>query len=266
MTSYASDVNHNSVYETERKTKRTLLVDNLNSIMRDSVTYVTSSIADLTSSCVSLGDDSVFNSTSYEEDVRLTTGICRDYICYRLKRDGFGERVTVTEYAPAQNHTLSNKILNLGSGFERMFPKSFRQISRQIGYVFSSEATVRRLYFRMGVHIMGVVECNYTWGRILSLLGLAGAMAVDCISQGHPELAESMIGISSDFIRRNTLDWIIRHGGWGALVDNFSPKPLKSYWSTRNILKWNGGVTLAVFVLLFALMLAILPRLKANEN
>uniref|UniRef100_H2Z3W0 Bcl-2 Bcl-2 homology region 1-3 domain-containing protein n=1 Tax=Ciona savignyi TaxID=51511 RepID=H2Z3W0_CIOSA len=256
VTPNANDVNHNSVFEPIETNKPSSVLQSMNSFMRDSVSYVTSSCASMASSLASYGDDSVFHSTSYEDDVTLTIGICRDYICYRVKRDGFGSRVTVKLYAPAVDQTMSSNILNLGSSFERMFPKSFRQVSRQIGCLFNSEDAIRRLYFRLAVHILGVLEENYTWGRILALLALAGAMAVDCISQGHPGLVEPMIAISSDFIRKNSLDWIIKKGGWHALVDHFSPESAQPCWSGLCLLKSHTALPVALFI--FSLLLLAL--------
>lgn len=59
-------------------------------------------------------DDSVFYSNSHEELLEITRGICRDYICFRLKRNGFRGKVVITKYEPAKDQNLSYEILKIG--------------------------------------------------------------------------------------------------------------------------------------------------------
>lgn len=61
------------------------------------------------------GDDSVFVPVAHDEACTLAEGLCRDYVCYRLKRSGYERQVHVTHLEPAGDHALSNRILNLGN-------------------------------------------------------------------------------------------------------------------------------------------------------
>lgn len=59
-------------------------------------------------------EDSVFYTTLPEDVIQTTQGICRDFICYRLKRAGFQGRVVITKYPPAKDQILSFQILKIG--------------------------------------------------------------------------------------------------------------------------------------------------------
>lgn len=59
-------------------------------------------------------EDSVFYTTVPEDILQTTQGICRDFICYRLKRAGFQGRVVITKYPPAKDQVLSFQILKIG--------------------------------------------------------------------------------------------------------------------------------------------------------
>ncbi|CAK8691032.1 unnamed protein product [Clavelina lepadiformis] len=178
------------------------------------------------------GDDSVFVSMAYDDAWGLTAGLVRDYICYCLKRSGFITKVKITEYPPARNRQLSSQILNIGAAFEIMHPTLYKNFAKKLGYIFDSEKTLRRLYYRLATHIIGTDPNNYTWCRIVSLFCVGGAMAVDCVAQGHSELIEPVIKISSDFVKSNVLDWIVSRGGWQGMPTHFNQKrpPRKTMW------------------------------------
>ncbi|XP_039250405.2 bcl-2-related ovarian killer protein-like [Styela clava] len=167
-------------------------------------------------------DDSVFYSPHYDEVLQTARGLCRDYICYRLKRSGFQGRVVITKYEPAKDQNLSFDVLKIGKTLEDLYPHLFRNLARQLGYVLRSDEELRTLFDRLGSNIIGSNPAEYRWGRILALLAISGSLSIDCIAQGHTELVENMVTIFCDFVEVHLLNWIIEHGGWASMAKLFS--------------------------------------------
>lgn len=53
-----------------------------------------------------------------------------------------------------------------------------------------------------------------TWGKIVSMYAVAGALAVDCVRQGHPTTVHILVDSLGQFVRRFLVPWLKRKGGW----------------------------------------------------
>lgn len=164
-------------------------------------------------------EDNVFYATVPQDLLQMTQGICRDFICYRLKRAGFQGRVVITKYPPAKDQVLSFQILKIGKIFEDLHPHLFRNLARQLGYVLRSNEEMRVLFERLAMEVIGPDPGEYRWGRVLALLSIAGSLSVDCIAQGHVDLIEDVVTVFCEFVESNLLHWIIDRGGWDAMVE-----------------------------------------------
>nr|CAB3226030.1 bcl-2-related ovarian killer protein homolog B [Phallusia mammillata] len=178
---------------------------------------------ELSPSVMQSGDDSVFVPAVYDEACVLAAGLCRDYVCYRLKRSGYEQQVHVTQIEPASDQALSNRILNLGCDLEKHYPVVYTSVFTHIVKRRFSEASLQRLYFRLGTHILGGHPQSFTWGRLLSLFCVAGELAVDCVAQGNSELVECVIRTASDYMKHTVIEWVVANGGWEMLAEHFTP-------------------------------------------
>lgn len=53
-----------------------------------------------------------------------------------------------------------------------------------------------------------------TWGKIVSLYAVAGALAVDCVRHGHPAMVHTIVDCMGEFVRKSLVSWLKRRGGW----------------------------------------------------
>lgn len=53
-----------------------------------------------------------------------------------------------------------------------------------------------------------------TWGKVVSLYAVAGALAVDCVRHGHPAMVHTIVDCMGEFVRKSLISWLKRRGGW----------------------------------------------------
>lgn len=53
-----------------------------------------------------------------------------------------------------------------------------------------------------------------TWGKVVSLYAVAGALAVDCVRHGHPAMVHAIVDCMGEFVRKSLTSWLKRRGGW----------------------------------------------------
>lgn len=58
------------------------------------------------------------------------------------------------------------------------------------------------------------LSTGVTWGKIVSLYAVAGALAVDCVRHGHPAMVHTIVDCMGEFVRKSLLSWLKRRGGW----------------------------------------------------
>lgn len=55
---------------------------------------------------------------------------------------------------------------------------------------------------------------DVTWGRIVALFAMTGALAMDCVKGGHPEYVLGLVQRMGIFVERDLAPWICQQGGW----------------------------------------------------
>ncbi|XP_056133229.1 bcl-2-related ovarian killer protein homolog A isoform X3 [Lampris incognitus] len=71
-----------------------------------------------------------------------------------------------------------------------------------------------------------------TWGKVVSLYAVAGALAVDCVRHGHPAMVHTIVDCIGEFVRKSLTSWLKRRGGWVDVtkcVVNTDPS-FRSHW------------------------------------
>lgn len=53
-----------------------------------------------------------------------------------------------------------------------------------------------------------------TWGKVVSLYAVAGALAVDCVRHGNPAMVHTIVDCMGEFVRKSLTSWLKRRGGW----------------------------------------------------
>lgn len=70
----------------------------------------------------------------------------------------------------------------------------------------------------LGLHLVQVLtsrlSSGITWGKVVSLYAVAGALAVDCVRHGHPAMVHTIVDCMGEFVRKSLTVWLKKRGGW----------------------------------------------------
>ncbi|XP_013883466.1 bcl-2-related ovarian killer protein homolog A [Austrofundulus limnaeus] len=176
-------------------------------------------------------------SPSDKELVSQAKALCREYINNRLNRAGLG--APKLEYgAPASSGgtmaEVSSVLLWLGDELEYLRPNVYRNVARQLNITVTSESVVSDAFLAVAADIFST---GVTWGKVVSLYAVAGALAVDCVRYGHPAYTHSIVDCLGEFVRKSLASWLKKRGGWADLtkcVVNTDPS-FHSHWLVSTV-------------------------------
>ncbi|XP_018586767.1 bcl-2-related ovarian killer protein homolog A isoform X1 [Scleropages formosus] len=166
-----------------------------------------------------------------KELVSQAKALCRDYIHSRLNRANIGWP------KPDQNlsgsggslREVSSVLLWLGDELEYLRPSVYRNVARQLNITVASESVVSDAYLAVATEIFST---GITWGKVVSLYAVAGALAVDCVRHGHPAMVHTIVDCLGEFVSKSLVTWLKRRGGWVDItkcVVNTDPS-FRSHW------------------------------------
>ncbi|XP_056149140.1 bcl-2-related ovarian killer protein homolog B-like [Lampris incognitus] len=148
-----------------------------------------------------------------KELVSQSKALCRDYIHSRLNQNGLGWSKAELNL-PASNTALSEVsmvLLCLGDELECMRPSLYRNVARQLSISVAMENMVADAFIAVATEIFST---GITWGKVVSMYAVAGALAVDCVRQGQPATVHTLIDSLGQFVRKFLVSWLKRRGGW----------------------------------------------------
>ncbi|KAL1023363.1 hypothetical protein UPYG_G00039850 [Umbra pygmaea] len=166
-----------------------------------------------------------------KELVSQGKALCRDYIHSRLNRTGIGWTKPEHQLS-ASGGTLgevSSVLLWLGDELEYLRPNIYRNVARQLNITVASENVVSDAFLAVAAEIFST---GVTWGKVVSLYAVAGALAVDCVRHGHPAMVHTIVDCMGEFVRKSLVSWLKRRGGWADItkcVVNTDPS-FHSHW------------------------------------
>ncbi|XP_008305565.1 bcl-2-related ovarian killer protein homolog A [Cynoglossus semilaevis] len=166
-----------------------------------------------------------------KELVSQAKALCRDYINSRLNRVGMGW--TSPEHGLASSsgtmREISSVLLWLGDELEYLRPNVYRNVARQLNITVASESVVSDAFLAVAADIFST---GITWGKVVSLYAVAGALAVDCVRHGHPSIVHTIVDCMGEFVRKSLTSWLKKRGGWMDVtkcVVNTDPR-FSSHW------------------------------------
>ncbi|XP_008556892.1 bcl-2-related ovarian killer protein homolog B [Microplitis demolitor] len=171
--------------------------------------------------------------------------LCGQFIKNRLKRSGIFQKklglkrmrsggmmsseglLVVAEVCPVLN--------SLGAELEKMYPKLYKNIARQIGAgSFSNEQSAAEAITDVSRELLRTGEM--TWSKIISLYSVAGGVAVDCVRQGKPEFIGAIQRAMTNVLEEDLASWIQANGGWIALSNRCRTSIDADTWQERDTL------------------------------
>ncbi|XP_028817267.1 bcl-2-related ovarian killer protein homolog A [Denticeps clupeoides] len=166
-----------------------------------------------------------------KELVSQAKALCRDYIHSRLIRAGIGWSKPEHGFSAAgvALAEVSSVLIWLGDELEYLRPNVYRNVARQLNIPVASESVVSDAFLAVAAEIFST---GVTWGKVVSLYAVAGALAVDCVRHGHPAMVLTIIDCMGEFVRKSLVSWLKRRGGWTDItkcVVNTDPS-FRSHW------------------------------------
>ncbi|XP_012996102.1 bcl-2-related ovarian killer protein homolog A isoform X1 [Esox lucius] len=147
-------------------------------------------------------------SPSDKELVFQAKALCRDYIHSRLNLYGLGSSKTQVDSTPCE---VSAVLLCLGDELECMRPSVYRNVAKQLNISVAMETTVSDAFVAVATEIF---SAGITWGKVVSMYAVAGALAVDCVRQNQPATVQTIVDSLGHFVRKNLAHWLKKRGGW----------------------------------------------------
>ncbi|KAI9544737.1 hypothetical protein NQZ68_001615 [Dissostichus eleginoides] len=211
-------------------------------------------------------------SLSEKELVSQSKALCRDYIVSRLNQNGLGWSKTELNLSPS-NATLAEVslvLLCLGDELECIQPSLYRNVARQLNISVAMENMVSDAFIGVATEIfstgtrlllkscslqpaqevvytstesVAVDEGRYcdltgiTWGKVVAMFAVAGALAVDCVRNGYPTTVHIIVDSLGQFVRKFLAPWLKRRGGWAEMTKCVVKKDLtpEHHWLSSAI-------------------------------
>ncbi|XP_071376897.1 bcl-2-related ovarian killer protein-like [Centroberyx affinis] len=175
-------------------------------------------------------------SVTEKELVSQSKALCRDYILSRLNQNGLGWSKSELNL-PASNAALSEVslvLLCLGDELECMQPSLYRNVARQLNISVAMENMVSDAFIAVATEIFST---GITWGKVVSMYAVAGALAVDCVRHGQPATVHILVDSLGQFVRKFLVPWLKRRGGWGEITKCVVKKDLtpEHHWMSSAI-------------------------------
>ncbi|XP_036410505.1 bcl-2-related ovarian killer protein homolog A-like [Megalops cyprinoides] len=186
-----------------------------------------------------------------KELVSQSKALCRDYIHSRLNRAGIGWSKPEQSLAAAGGTLgeVSSILLWLGDELEYLRPTVYRNVARQLNITVASESLVSDAFLAVADEIFST---GVTWGKVVSLYAVAGALAVDCVRHGHPVTVHTIVDCFGEFVRKSLSPWLKRRGGWTDImkcVVSSDPR-FRSHWLVSAACSCGHFLKTVVFYLL----------------
>ncbi|MEQ2280239.1 hypothetical protein AMECASPLE_017669 [Ameca splendens] len=97
-----------------------------------------------------------------------------------------------------------------------------------------------------------IFSTGVTWGKVVSLYAVAGALAVDCVRHGHPAMVHTIVDCMGEFVRKSLTPWLKKRGGWADItkcVVNTGPT-VYSHWLVSAVFAFGHYLKAVVLYLL----------------
>nr|AXS76517.1 Bcl-2 like 1 protein [Perna viridis] len=151
-----------------------------------------------------------------------------DFVNDRLRKNGLQwENCPSLEVPPSQ---VQLTLRTIGDEFQERFRTQFDDMVDQLHI---TEATAYPTFQRVVQELF--IDGNINWGRVVALFGFGGALSVECVQNGMPQLVDSIVDWVSVYLCDNLEPWITSNGGWQGFVEYYNQA------QNHNDNQWNLG-------------------------
>ncbi|XP_020778972.1 bcl-2-related ovarian killer protein homolog B-like [Boleophthalmus pectinirostris] len=171
-----------------------------------------------------------------KELVSQSKALCKDYIISRLNQNGLGWSKTELNFSTSNSSVceVSVVLLCLGDELECIQPSLYRNVARQLNISVAMESMVSDAFIGVATEIFST---GITWGKVVAMYAVAGALAVDCVRQGHVNSVHVIVDGLGQFVRKYLVHWLKRRGGWVEITKCVLRKDLipENHWMSSVI-------------------------------
>uniref|UniRef100_A0A8C8JWI2 Bcl-2 Bcl-2 homology region 1-3 domain-containing protein n=1 Tax=Oncorhynchus tshawytscha TaxID=74940 RepID=A0A8C8JWI2_ONCTS len=172
-----------------------------------------------------------YDTLSPKELVSQAKALYRDYIHSRLNRTGIGLSKPKHQLSASGGMLgqVSSVLMWLVDELEYLRPNIYPNVARQLNITVESESVLSDAFLAVAAEIFST---GITWGKVVSLYAVAGALAVDCVRHGHPAMVHTIVDCMGKFLCKSLVSWLKRRGGWADItkcVVNTDPS-FRSHW------------------------------------
>lgn len=151
-----------------------------------------------------------------------TFAIVVHYTDERLQRDGFqwtdrpeGRRQVDGQLRPFPDASpeIHATMRRVTTEFEQRFAEAFQELGGQL-------EIDRESAYQTFQGILGATfQDGVSWGRIVALMCLSGALAAKCVALRMPELVNDVVEWTVSYVENHLNEWISDHGGWQGFLN-----------------------------------------------
>ena len=137
-----------------------------------------------------------------------------EYLEFKLFRFNLNSYVRFerdNEEIPERFLETAEKVQEICALLEHLYPKLYVHISRQLKVTLQTEIVICDI-FRCFCRTL--FKSGVSWPRIIALFAFASGLIVDCIREGRPEFARTVVYCVKAFIEDNLCVWVKDQGGW----------------------------------------------------
>ncbi|CAL1579669.1 unnamed protein product [Knipowitschia caucasica] len=147
-----------------------------------------------------------------KELVSQSKALCKDYIISRLNQNGLGWSKAELKFSCSNAICeVSVVLLCLGDELECIQPGLYRNVARQLNISVAMENMVSDAFIGVATEIFST---GITWGKVVAMYAVAGALAVDCVKHGYLNCVYVIVESLGQFVRKYLVHWLKRRGGW----------------------------------------------------
>lgn len=138
-----------------------------------------------------------------------------EFKLFRFNLDSFITFERVDQVIPEPIQATSDRIQEICSLLEHLYPKLYMHVARQLKVNLKNEVIICDI-FRSFCRTL--FKTGVSWPRIIALFAFAGGVVIDCIKDRKAEFAGTVVYCIKAFVEDNLMEWIMEQGGWVSCV------------------------------------------------
>uniref|UniRef100_UPI00398E6509 apoptosis regulator BAX-like isoform X1 n=2 Tax=Pristiophorus japonicus TaxID=55135 RepID=UPI00398E6509 len=180
-----------------------------------------------------------------EQIMQTGATLLRGFIVDRTTRGAEGSEavLTITELGGKEDELCNPNVKRLGVCLRQIGDELDGNVELQRMIDSIGSQCPKETFFRVAKEQFADGVIN--WGRVVTLFYFACKLVVKAMCQKIPELIQTIISWTMEYIQENILRWIREHGGWEALLGTPTWQTISIFTlgviTTLVVLRWKSS-------------------------